>query len=129
MALGLVAYKSFYSIASEVTYLVTDPVPGTVAIIKINGAIKTNYGLVHQHINATNKAEISDKIMANKELLDKLIKDYDATISAPEDRKMFDQFKVDRAAFVSEFKAVLELSTAGKGTEASARAETQMAAA
>ncbi len=120
ITLVLMSFRSFHQVATVSEYLSTDPVPGTLAIIKIQGAFKVNYGLVHQHIHSEHKADFAGKIAKNKELIDQLIKDYDASITDPKDRAMFDEFKAYRSDFVKEFKAVLALSTAGKTSEAAA---------
>jgi methyl-accepting chemotaxis protein len=126
LVFGLVAFNSFLTVSAAGEYLAQDPVPGTVAIINISGAFKENFGLVQKHINASDKAAISARILANKERLDQLIAEYEGTITAPDDRAMFEQFKAARAAFVTEFKAVLVHSTAGRTAAAVAAAESGM---
>jgi len=126
LTFGLVAFNSFLTVSAAGEYLAQDPVPGTVSIINIAGAFKENFALVQRHINAADKAGVAAKIQANKEKIDRLLQEYDATITAAEDRAMFEQFKAARAAFVTEFKAVLALSTAGRTAEAVAAAESRM---
>src|SRR5690349_9311887 len=118
LLLGLVAYNRFMVVSDAGEYLARDPVPGTIAIINIASAFKENFALVQRHINGTDKDGVSAKIQANKEKIDRLFTEYDATITAAEDHAMFEQFKAARVAFVTEFKAVLVLSAAGRTAEA-----------
>ncbi len=124
--LGGVAFKQFLAVSDAGEYLARDPVPGTITIIKIAGAFKENFALVEKHLSAHDKAGTTAKIQANKEKIDGLMQDYEATITAAEDRAMFDRFKEDRAAFVSEFKAVLAHSNDGRVADAITAAESRM---
>jgi methyl-accepting chemotaxis protein len=126
VALGLVAFNQFLTVSSAGEYLARDPVPGTICIISISGAFKENFAYVEKHLSAHDKASVTARIQANKEKIDGLLRDYEATITAAEDREMFARFKEARAAFVTEFKVVLELSNSGQAAEALAAAETRM---
>ena len=126
LALGLVAFKQFLTVSAAGEYLARDPVPGTICIISISGAFKENFGLVEKHLSARDKDAVSARIQNNKQKIDSLLQEYEGTISAAEDREMFARFKEARAAFVTEFKAVLALSGAGRGPEALAAAEDRM---
>ena len=126
LTFGLVAFTRFLEAADAAEYLAHDPVPGTISIINISGAFRTNYGLVHKHLNSADKAAVAASIQANKEYIDGLIAEYEGTITMAEDREMFARFKEARAAFVKEFKEVLAHSTAGRTADAIAAAEGRM---
>jgi methyl-accepting chemotaxis protein len=126
LVLGLVAFNRFLAVSNAGEYLARDPVPGTIAIINIAGAFKENFGLVQMHISIADKTKVAASIEANRIQIDQLLQEYEATISAEEDRKLFGTFKEDRAAFVTQFKSVLQLSTEGKVAEAHTLAQTQM---
>jgi len=126
VALGLVAFNQFLAVSSAGEYLARGPVPGTICIIGISGAFKENFALVEKHLSARDKAAVSARVQANKTKIDGLLHDYEATMTVAEDREIFAKFKEARAAFVSEFKAVLELSNAGRAAEALAAAEERM---
>jgi methyl-accepting chemotaxis protein len=129
LVLGLVAFNRFLAVSDAGEYLARDPVPGTISIISIAGAFKDNFGLVQRHITTADKAGVSAKIQENKEKIDRLFTEYAVTITADEDRAMFEQFKEARAGFVAEFKVVLAHSNAGRTAEAVAAAEGRMDAA
>ena len=114
LVLGLVAFSLFRGIASKAEYVATDPMPGTIAIIRMTSAVKDNFGLVQRHFNATEKEAVAAAIEKNSELTDKLAKEYEITVTDPEDKALFATFKEDRAAYVGEFKNVLALNAQGK---------------
>jgi methyl-accepting chemotaxis protein len=126
LALGGVAFKHFLAVSSAADYLAADPVPGTIAIIDISGAFKENFGLVEMHISAHDKVTVAATIHKNKEHIDRLLLEYEATITNENDRAMFATFKEARAAFVTEFKAVMELNTQARMEEAITAAEVRM---
>ena len=126
LALGIVSFNRFLAVSAAGEYLATDPVPGTITIIDIAGAFKENFGLVEMHISAHDKDAVAATIQKNKEQIDQLLRDYEATITRDEDRAMFATFKTARAAFVTEFKAVMELNSAGRMEEAITTAEARM---
>jgi len=126
LVLGIVAFSRFLSAASAGEYLTASPVPCTIAMVDIAGAFKENFGLVQRHINSSEKDKIAAAVQRNKERIDKLLQDYEAAISTDEDRRIFAVFKDARTAFVTEFKAMLALSAAGKRDEAIAASETRM---
>jgi methyl-accepting chemotaxis protein len=126
LILGLVAFNRFMAVSDAGEYLAHDPVPGTIAIINISGAFKENFGLVQMYISATDKTKIAANIEANRLRIDQLLQEYEATITAEEDRRQFALFKEHRAAFVTQFKAVTQLSAEGRTAEAFAAAESRM---
>jgi methyl-accepting chemotaxis protein len=126
VTLGLISIRAFRQVASIGEYLSTDPVPGTVTIVNIQRTLKMNNSLVRRYIYSEKKAEIAAKITKGEELIDGLLKQYDASITEPKDRALFDEFKVDLAACQKESKAVLDLGAAGKVDEANALATNRM---
>jgi methyl-accepting chemotaxis protein len=126
LVLGVVAFSRFLDVANTGEYLATDPVPCTIMVIDIASAFKENFALVERHVNSPEKKKIASAIQANKERLDKLLSDYEALIASDQDRRLFAEFKEARVAFVTEFKAVLALSTDGKRDEAAALADARM---
>ena len=114
VALGFVALKTFHHIAKDAEDLVAGPL----SIVQIHQTHGGNYKLIKEHLRATDKATINAKIANNSEVIGTYIKRYDESITDPATRKIFDQFKSDRALFAKELSAVLELSNAGKTAEA-----------
>ena len=113
-SIGLVALHTFHDVDEEGKDLVNGPL----SIVQINKVISENYKLVYEHFRSTQQAEIIAKIAKNKDAISGFIANYDASINDPATRLIFEQFKKDRALFVKEFTAVLELSSAGKQAEA-----------
>ena len=123
---GVLALVRFRTVTSESEYLEKTPVPGTIAIIDIARAFKENFALVQMHIATRNKDTVLAKIKKNRETIDRLLVEYEATISSDKGKAMFNDFRDARGAFVREFSNVVALSTANKTAEAFAAAETQM---
>jgi methyl-accepting chemotaxis protein len=126
LGFGLVALNRFFSVARSGTYLATDPVPGTLAILQVGLAFRENYGLVQKYLSTPDRAAVGARIQANKGRIDEVLAAYDATITQARDREMFDRFKQTRATFVTEFKAVTALVDAGKTDEAIRAAATRV---
>lgn len=129
LILGIVSFNRFLAVSAAGEYLATDPMPGTIAIIKISSAFKENMLWVQKHIDAQNKPAISAAIEQNKQAIDQLLADYEATMTADEDRAMFAIFKQARADFVTEFRAVVALSNEAKTAKALAAIEERVAPA
>ncbi len=124
--LGVVAFNRFLAVSAAGERLATDDVPSTITIIDIASAFQENFGLVPLHILSHEKEKIAAKVQANKVEIDRLIGEYEKTIMADTDRKLFATFKAQREAFVVEFKNVLALSKEGKVAEAGLALETKM---
>jgi methyl-accepting chemotaxis protein len=122
VTLGLVAFKTFHAVSKDADDLITGPL----AIVQIHKVSGETYKLVHEHLRSTDKAAINAKIALNRDTISTFIEQYDQSITDPATRKIFDQFKIDRALFVKEFTAVLELSNAGKTTEATELSASKM---
>jgi methyl-accepting chemotaxis protein len=116
--LGVVGLTRFFQIKEETRFMATDPLPGTLAIQSISSALKEHLGLVQYHLIAPDKPEVEASIRTNSARIDQLVGEYEATITAVQDRQMFDAFKALRATFVAESHVLLSLSSAGKTPEA-----------
>ncbi len=115
---GGFALAKLRAVEKHAQFMRADCVPGTIAILSIQSATKRNLGLSQAHIFAKDKAALDSTIAANVASIDQLMKDYEASVTLPEDRLMFDAFRSNRANFVTSFKATLELSRQGKQQEA-----------
>ncbi len=126
LILGLVLFSNFHTIAKHAEYIATDPVPGTISIMSIAGAVRDNFGLVQLHIAAKEKERINATIEKNKELIDQLTREYENTIAESADKTMFASYKEARSTYLNEFKNVLTLAAQGKTAEASAADENRL---
>lgn len=126
VCLGAFAFTRFVGIQRETHHMAKDPLPGTLAILDIQGTLKENLGLAQYHLLATDKAAVAATIRSNVAHIDQCIADYEATITLPEDRAMFDTFREQRAAFVANFSELLRLSTAGSSQAAVACVSTRV---
>ncbi len=126
--LGVFAAFQLRAIKRTTNYMTTDPWPGTVAIYEIGTHTKANFGFALSLIvaEADQRPKIVETLTANRTAIDKLVADYEGTITMPEDRAMFDQFKADRAGFVDAFTQIRTLVEAGKTTEAGRIAQLQL---
>lgn len=115
---GGFALAKLRAVEKHAQFMRADCVPGTIAILSIQSKIKENLGLSQAHIFVKDKAVMDSAITANVAAIGQMMKDYEASITLPDDRLMFDAFRSNRANFVTSFKATLELSRQGKQQEA-----------
>jgi methyl-accepting chemotaxis protein len=127
-ALGGVALFELRNIRASTRYMLEDPWPGTVAIYQVESMIKENFGHTMTYIVAapSERANIAAALKATKEKIDQAIHDYDATITAAEDRAMFDEFKSDRNLYVQCFTSIRQLIDDGKQAEATAKVNAEL---
>jgi hypothetical protein len=125
-ALGFVAHNRLLAVSSASANLARDPVPGTIAIMEVGGAFRSDFSRVATHVLSHRKEQIAATVRLNKAKIDRLLSDYEATITTNEDRRLFTTLKSMREAFVIELTQVLELSASGKSAEASTALETKL---
>jgi len=126
LASGGFALAKLRSVEKHAHFVSVDSVPGTIAILGIQSTLTENLGLSQAHIFAKDKAAMDSAITANLASIDQQMKAYEASVTLPEDRLMFDTFRSNRANFVSSFTATLELSRQGKQQEAAAWVQTEV---
>ena len=126
LILSVVAYTHFRTIANHAGDIATDAVPGSIRVLSINDSIKESFAMVQWHIIAQDKGKVTAVIEKNKDRIDQLMKEYEATVFEAEDKSLLSAFKEARTSWMSEFKAVLALSSQGKAAEAAAGVESRL---
>ncbi|MDQ3000946.1 MAG: methyl-accepting chemotaxis protein [Fibrobacterota bacterium] len=128
-ALGIFAYTRLVVIEGAANAITKDCLPGVISINKVNALAKDNMRWTLVSILAETKAEVAvemEKIKANVELVEKARKDYEATITLPEDRELYELTKGPLAEFRKNLKMVLALAEAGKRKEAEEELKSQL---
>ena len=121
MALGLFAYSRLVTIRAHSETIVGDALPGVFMIGRMEAAVRQNQVVTFKHIMSDTKeemaqfdAEMAESVQAN----DKILTDYEKTITRAKDRELFEQVKAALPPFRLAREAVLKLSRDQKSKEA-----------
>jgi methyl-accepting chemotaxis protein len=109
-ALGLFGYLRLTRIRTLSDRITGDCLPGVYCIGQIDAINQANYTLTHRWLLLTTAAErqaIDAEMKANSAKLTKLYQDYEATITRPADRKLFDAVLVARGPYTDTRKVML----------------------
>jgi methyl-accepting chemotaxis protein len=121
VALGLIAWQRLTSIERLANSLLTDSMPGVIALGEIDSLRKENYILLEKHILATDEAliaAIEKRRNEQSEATSKAYKDYEVTIATARDRELLEEDLRIRTLYREATNKVIELSRANKNTEA-----------
>ncbi|MDB5104610.1 MAG: hypothetical protein JWP91_2299 [Fibrobacteres bacterium] len=121
-ALGIFAFTRLVKINHSAVAITADCLPGVFAAEEIQKKAQENVILIAMHMFSDDKVEM-ERIEADmskvKGEIDKLLKEYEATITLPKDREIFDKIPPAREKFISiRNQAVLPPSRLGKQKEA-----------
>jgi methyl-accepting chemotaxis protein len=107
-----------HSLSREVNFMITDATPGTLVIMDLQTSLKKNASLVSRHLAARDKTSWEEQIGASAKNTSELIQAYEATITLPIDRQMFDEFKARHAEATACSERALAASREGRVAEA-----------
>jgi hypothetical protein len=118
-ALGVFSAFKLHEIKASTEYLQRDPWPGTVSVYEVEAAMKGSFGRALSYTMATKeeRTKILQDMANDAKDAEKFIADYEANITAAEDRAMFDQFKQERATYLKNLSGVQKLADEGKTAE------------
>jgi len=129
-ALGIFAYSRLIKIGGRARFITADCMPGGFLAEEIEMKAQELLLLPAKHILSQDKGEmeaIEARTTALKTEIDKSLKDYEATISTPEDREIFRRIGPAREKFIAiRNQAVLPASRLGKKAEAQAAFKSQL---
>jgi methyl-accepting chemotaxis protein len=127
LVLAVVGFSRFLAVSAAGEFLAQDPVPGTVAILEISERFIENYGAIERLLTATDSAAARAQVDLTQRELDKLLRDYEATITLDEDRTLFRSFNEARGTSRANADTVISLLAQGKQAEALDAAEKRLA--
>ncbi len=116
---------SIYNLAglNKITQtIITDPLPGTARMAMAQNEIANIRGDVWRHIaeaDAASKTAMEQSIEKEEESAGRALREYEATITTPEDRALFDRLNADFRKMSEGVPSVLALSRDNKSAEAS----------
>jgi methyl-accepting chemotaxis protein len=121
--LGGYTFSRLYAIKAHVDSATTDSIPGMKCIMELRGAERAASVALLEHILAENPDQIAkadENVKAMSVELASATEAYEKTISAPEDRELFDKVKGAIQELENVESRILPLSRANKNTEATA---------
>ncbi len=120
LVLGAIALWRLSGVSQSVANLADNTLPSILILREYAGATRDNIFCILQYADAEpgdRRKELEARITANRNRIDELIKLYDPLISDNEDRRLFEEAKRTRAAFVSVRTRYLDLVRQGKVEE------------
>jgi len=132
LSLGLFAYDRLSVIQGQATIITRDCLPGMYVIGQIDSHARQNLRYTLEHLlaeDAPTRAKMVASIQNNKAAIDKFFVDYEATITTPKDRELWEIVNATRIPYVKSFQEVLKLNDAGKTKEARELSNGEMALA
>ena len=121
VVLGAIAIWRLSGVSRSVTNLADNTLPSILTLREYAGATRDNIFTILQYADAESgdqRKELEDRIAANRNRIDELIKLYEPLISDSEDRRLFEEAKRTRADFVTIRTRYLDLVRQGKVEEA-----------
>jgi methyl-accepting chemotaxis protein len=117
--LGGIALRRLYTVNQSVVELVDNTLPSILTLREYAGATRDNIFSILQYADTEpdRRKDLEDRIAANRNRIDELIKIYEPLISDSEDRRLFEEAKRTRAAFVTVRTRYLDLVRQGKAEE------------
>ncbi len=122
-ALGLFAFTRLISITAQSLRITQDCLPGVYYVGQIDAINQANYTLTHRWLliaQPPDRASIDAEMKGNSEKLSELYKNYEASITLPKDRELYDAVMTARGPYTEARKAVF---AAGKSENAAAQIE------
>lgn len=118
--LGGIALRRLQSVSRALVTLSDNTLPSILVLRECAGATRDNIFtlvLYGETETAEGRKEIEDRIDGNRARVDALFKRYEGLISDSEDRRLFEELKRARAAFITARTPYLELVREGKVEE------------
>jgi methyl-accepting chemotaxis protein len=125
-SLGTFAYVRITTVAGQLGTITGDCLPGAINSGKAESLVRRGMVLTHRQVITDDEqklAKLDADIKANRELLDGILKQYEDSITQPEDRKLYSAIAPLRQAYMETREQVLTLSRQHKDKEAQALLE------
>lgn len=119
VVLGGIALRRLYTVNQSVEQLVDNALPSILTLREYAGATRDNIFTLLQYADAEpdHRKDLEDRIATNRNRIDELIKIYEPLISDSEDRRLFEEVKRSRGAFVAVRTRYLDLVRQGKAED------------
>jgi len=117
VVLGAIALWRLSGVSQSVIELADNTLPSVLTLRECAGRTRDNIITILQYSQAESadqRKDLDDRIAANRARIDELFKQYDPLVSDNEDRRLFEEVKRNRAAFISARTPYLELVRQGK---------------
>jgi methyl-accepting chemotaxis protein len=118
--LGAIALWRLESLRQSLVAIGDNTLPSVLILNECAALSRDNIFACQQHADAESaeqRAEIEERIDANRTHMDELFKQYEPLVSDSEDRRLFEETKRTRNAFVSVRNRFLDLVRQGKAQE------------
>ena len=118
---GAVSIFALASLDQITQRIISDPLPGMATISHAQAAALELSGEVWRHISSpdsTEKADLDRNMVALKGETEQALQEYEKTITAAEDRALFDKVRQAWRRYIDTFEGVLVLSRESKNAEA-----------
>jgi methyl-accepting chemotaxis protein len=118
--LGGVALWRLQSTSRSLVTLADNTLPSVLLLRECAGRTRDNIFTIVQYSQAESadqRKEIDDRITANRARIDELFRQYESLISDNEDRRLFEEVKRARAAFIAARTPYLEMVRDGKAED------------
>ena len=119
--LGLFAYTRLHAVERSADFITQDCLPGVYAAGQIQALLQENRGLLVSHVaedDPKQRDDIEQRIGKTAAAMDDSFKQYEASISRADDRKLFEATLAARAEWLKEKEAVVALGKAGNNDQA-----------
>ncbi len=121
VALGLFAYSRLIAISTHAQDIVGDALPGVYAIGQVEALVRQNQVVTYKHVISDSKeemAQLETEIATVVQQMDKVLANYEKTITRAKDRELFERIKAGFPPFRQARESVLKLSRDQKPKEA-----------
>ena len=133
LMLGLLAFFELRSIDRAATRITSDALPGVYLMGQIQNATTAQLTLLEEYVTSNLRTAImqndtpadrkeklreEQEIAASATALNRLLAQFDETISSPSDRELFEKVNAARGPYSDSFKQAMKLSRAGKHNDA-----------
>ena len=111
IVVGGFAISRVLSIQADARLIAMDSLPGTALSGKMAALVKDNYALTLRAAHAASPAEMQEieaEIGKTKDAIDKVMAEYDKTITQPDDRRNFEAITPARVTFLQGKDAVIK---------------------
>ena len=126
-SLGAFTYSRLLQIETSAKIITTDCMPGVYTISAMSGLLKDNLRFVLTAVyDEPSIGSMQEAIKDNVSKMDKMTQDYEATITQPKDRELFNNIKTTRDEFRPIRNSVMAALVAKKRTEAEALYKSQL---
>lgn len=128
-AFGLFAFSRLVTIARASQRITSDCLPGVYSIGQIESLNLANFAFLHRQVlltNAADRAALDTRMKANSDKMTTLYRDYEATITLPDDRRLFEAVLAARTNYTNVRKEFLQSLNANSTAAATTTLTTKL---